>query len=56
MRILLAGATGVVGRRLVPRLIAGGHHVTALTRHPEREPALQAAAPATSQWPAPISH
>jgi nucleoside-diphosphate-sugar epimerase len=25
-RILLAGATGVVGRRLVPLLVAGGHH------------------------------
>ncbi len=42
-RILLAGATGVVGRRLVPGLVAGGHHVTALTRRPERVPALRAA-------------
>jgi nucleoside-diphosphate-sugar epimerase len=42
-RILLAGATGVVGRRLVPLLVAAGHHVTALTRRPERVPALRAA-------------
>lgn len=43
MRILLAGSTGVVGRRLVPLLVAGGHHVTALTRRPERVAALRAA-------------
>nr|WP_273482831.1 NAD(P)-dependent oxidoreductase [Kribbella italica] len=28
----MAGATGVVGRLLLPRLVAGGHEVTALTR------------------------
>ena len=33
--ILVAGATGFVGRRLVPRLVAGGHEVHAMTRHPE---------------------
>jgi nucleoside-diphosphate-sugar epimerase len=43
MRILLAGSTGVVGRRLVPLLVADGHHVTALTRRPERVPGLRAA-------------
>jgi nucleoside-diphosphate-sugar epimerase len=42
-RILLAGATGVVGRRLVPLLVGSGHHVTALTRRPERVPELRAA-------------
>jgi 2-alkyl-3-oxoalkanoate reductase len=42
-RILLAGSTGVVGRRLVPLLVEAGHHVIALTRRPERVPALQAA-------------
>lgn len=41
MRILLAGSTGVVGRRLVPQLVADGHHVTALTRRPESVPALR---------------
>ncbi|MGH3588769.1 MAG: NAD-dependent epimerase/dehydratase family protein, partial [Pseudonocardia sp.] len=39
MRILVAGATGVVGSRLVPLLAADGHRVTALTRRPERLPA-----------------
>src|SRR5688572_25099093 len=29
MRVLVAGGTGVVGRRLVPQLVARGHHVTA---------------------------
>lgn len=32
MRIFVAGATGAVGRRLVPRLAGNGHHVVGLTR------------------------
>lgn len=32
MRIFIAGATGAIGRRLVPLLVAEGHQVTALTR------------------------
>lgn len=32
MRVLLAGATGVIGRCLVPRLLAAGHSVLGLTR------------------------
>ncbi|HWD78119.1 MAG TPA: NAD-dependent epimerase/dehydratase family protein, partial [Kribbella sp.] len=32
MRIFVAGATGVIGRRLVPLLVAEGHEVTALSR------------------------
>jgi 2-alkyl-3-oxoalkanoate reductase len=32
MRILVAGATGAVGVRLVPRLVAAGHGVAGLTR------------------------
>jgi nucleoside-diphosphate-sugar epimerase len=34
MRVLVAGATGVIGRRLVPLLTAIGHDVTALARSP----------------------
>jgi nucleoside-diphosphate-sugar epimerase len=32
MRVLLAGGTGVIGRRIIPLLVAQGHDVTALTR------------------------
>lgn len=32
MRIFLAGATGVIGQRLVPRLVEAGHIVGGLTR------------------------
>jgi len=31
MRIFVAGGTGVIGRRLVPKLVARGHQVTATT-------------------------
>ncbi|MDQ1556867.1 MAG: hypothetical protein QOI02_1869, partial [Actinomycetota bacterium] len=33
MRVLLAGATGAIGRELVPQLIAAGHEVIGITRH-----------------------
>ena len=36
MRVFVAGATGVVGRALVPRLIEAGHVVTAMTRNRDR--------------------
>ena len=36
MRILVTGATGYVGGRLIPRLIEEGHQVTVLVRHPDR--------------------
>jgi nucleoside-diphosphate-sugar epimerase len=32
MRVFLAGATGAVGRSLVPQLVTAGHHVVATTR------------------------
>jgi len=35
MRIFLAGASGAIGRRLTPLLIAAGHHVTGSTRDAE---------------------
>ena len=41
MRILLAGASGAVGRRLLPLLLANNHQVTAITHAPERLAALR---------------
>jgi uncharacterized protein YbjT (DUF2867 family) len=35
-RILVMGATGYIGGRLVPRLVAAGHDVRCLTRRPEQ--------------------
>jgi nucleoside-diphosphate-sugar epimerase len=32
MKVFVAGATGAIGRQLVPRLIAAGHQVTGMTR------------------------
>jgi nucleoside-diphosphate-sugar epimerase len=41
MRIFLAGASGVIGRRLAPLLIAAGHAVTGTTRSAEKAAALK---------------
>jgi 2-alkyl-3-oxoalkanoate reductase len=43
MRVFLAGATGAIGRQLVPLLLAEGHQVTGMTRSPERARELEAA-------------
>lgn len=36
MRVLVTGATGYIGGRLVPRLLARGHEVRVLVRDPRR--------------------
>lgn len=41
MRVFVAGGTGVVGRRLVPQLVARGHHVIATTTGLDKLVALQ---------------
>jgi nucleoside-diphosphate-sugar epimerase len=43
VRVFLAGATGAIGRPLVPRLLAAGHEVVAVTRSLERAESLRAA-------------
>src|SRR5215210_7841546 len=35
MRVFVAGGTGVMGRRLVPQLVARGHQVTAIAGKPD---------------------
>ena len=42
MKIFLTGSTGRVGRRLLPRLAAGGHEVSALVRDPAAVDAITA--------------
>ncbi len=43
MRIFFAGASGALGRRLAPMLIAAGYDVTGMTRTPETAHQLEAA-------------
>lgn len=43
MRVFVTGATGALGRHLVPGLIASGHEVTATTRSPGKAAQLRAA-------------
>jgi nucleoside-diphosphate-sugar epimerase len=43
MRVFVAGATGAIGRPLVPRLLAAGHEVVGMTRSEEKAAALRAA-------------
>jgi nucleoside-diphosphate-sugar epimerase len=41
MRIFLAGATGVLGRRVVPQLVHAGHQVTGVARTPANQAMLE---------------
>jgi nucleoside-diphosphate-sugar epimerase len=43
MRVFVAGATGAVGRQLVPQLVSAGHQVTATTRRQDKVAALRGA-------------
>ena len=43
MRVFVAGATGALGRHLVPGLVAAGHEVTATTRTPGKVAQLREA-------------
>jgi nucleoside-diphosphate-sugar epimerase len=42
MKVLVAGATGALGRQLVPRLVANRHDVAGITRSPSKQDALRA--------------
>src|ERR687884_27474 len=41
MRVFVAGATGAIGRQLVPRLVTAGHEVVGMTRSPSKRALLQ---------------
>jgi nucleoside-diphosphate-sugar epimerase len=41
MRVFVAGATGAIGRQLVPRLVAAGHEVHGLTRSGSKQATLR---------------
>src|SRR3954462_5958026 len=41
MKVLVAGATGALGKQLVPRLVANGHEVGGVTRHESKSDAVR---------------
>ena len=41
MRVFVAGATGAIGRQLVPRLVTAGHEVTGMTRSASKQAVLE---------------
>src|SRR5215207_32198 len=41
MRVLVAGATGAIGKQLVPRLVAAGHEVHGMTRRESKQAMLR---------------
>jgi nucleoside-diphosphate-sugar epimerase len=43
MKVLVAGATGALGRQLVPRLVADGHEVVGITRSESKRGVVEAA-------------
>ena len=42
MKVFVAGATGALGRQLVPMLVANGHEVTGMTSKPEKQDVVRA--------------
>ena len=52
MKVFVAGATGVLGRALVPLLVAQGHEVIGMTRSASKQDLLRSLGRARS-WPTP---
>lgn len=48
MRVFVAGASGAIGRALVPQLIAAGHEVTGMTRSEESAEAMRSSGAAAA--------
>ena len=42
MKVFVAGATGALGKQLVPQLVAAGHQVVGMTRTASKQEALRA--------------
>jgi uncharacterized protein len=53
MRVVITGATGLIGRALVRELLHGGHRVIALSRDDRRAQAVLGNAVTISLWPHP---
>ena len=51
MKVLLAGATGALGRQLVPRLVAEGHDVAGTTRTESKLEPCCASSARPAWWP-----
>jgi nucleoside-diphosphate-sugar epimerase len=47
MKVFVAGASGAIGRQLVPQLLAAGHEVTGMTRREQKAEAIRAAGATT---------
>ena len=43
MKVFVAGASGALGRRLIPDLVGAGHTVTGMTRSPDKADAIRSA-------------
>jgi 2-alkyl-3-oxoalkanoate reductase len=43
VKVFVAGASGAIGQRLVPKLVEAGHSVTGMTRTPRKAEAIEAA-------------
>jgi nucleoside-diphosphate-sugar epimerase len=41
MRVFVAGATGAIGKQLVPRLVEAGHEVHGMTRRESKQAMLR---------------
>ena len=48
MRVFVAGASGAIGRPLIPKLVAAGHEVTGMTRKEESAEEASASASASA--------
>ena len=54
MRVFVAGATGAIGRQLVPRLVGVGHEVHGMTRSESKQAMLHPAP--LAEWLPTLAH